>query len=240
MVVLFFCLCFLQTFECDQMNKRYCNASPAIKSTIFSTQREIPLMFRCHTGFFYITNVLTCMSNSKCFLQPFTVDRGCLTVFNLNLHNCHHCMTCTTKELSSGGKESRMELALGQENCIEMVIGKKLEVPNPSYSRFSDFISGSDLSSTRVVSSCTDCIVVFAWLLNLEKCSVVGCEIGFPSIGGIYLNMESSLWKLLSTIFREADKPCTYDLCPISKGTLTAKSYLLRTFPEVLQYHLCQ
>lgn len=118
------------------------------------------------------------MSNSKCFLQPFTVDRGWLTVFDLNLHNCH-CMTCTTKELSSRGKESRMELASGQENCIEMVIGKKLEVPNPSYSRFIDFISGSDLSSTRVVSSCTDCIVVFAWLLNLEKCSVVGCEIWF-------------------------------------------------------------
>lgn len=92
-----------------------------------STQHEIPLMFRCHTGFFYITNVLTCMSNSKCFLQPFTVDRGWLTVFDLNLHSCRHCMTYTTKELSSRGKESRMKLALGQEYCIEWLLERNLK-----------------------------------------------------------------------------------------------------------------
>lgn len=125
---------------------------------------------------FYIIKVMTYTSNSRCFLQPFAMDRGWRTVFDLNLHNCHQL-----HDVHNQGylQEARFMRRIWQDNCIAMVIGKKLEAPNSSYSHFSEEDLTFLVSSTRVASSCSR--EVFAWLniLNLEKCSVAGCEIWF-------------------------------------------------------------
>lgn len=81
------------------------------------------------------------MSDSRCFfnLLPWIEPR-----IDLNLYNCRRL-----HDMHNQGylQEARSLRTRWQENCIKMVIGKKLEAPNSSYSHFIDFKRGSDFPS---------------------------------------------------------------------------------------------